>query len=153
MTRHAFRWSTLLTVLVISAGCGGGADAVDEIDPGETGAEMQEAEDVESAEADGEGEFAITMSGDMTGEVTGTEVQCGEFGGTRTITAVGEHEGESLDVALSNETFDDGTFGKVIFGSYLRSAGQGGTLTMDENGATFEDLEVGALTITGSVTC
>lgn len=153
MTRHTVRFATLIAVIAISAGCGGGEDALDDSEPDETGADMQEAEGMESAEDDGVGEFAITMAGAMTGQVTGTEVQCMEYEGTRAVTLTGEHQGEPLDVALSNETFDDGTFGKVIVGSYLRRAGQGGTLTIDENGATFEDLEAGAVTITGSATC
>ena len=150
MTSHTVRWAALLAVVAIGTGCGGGDDEVDEF---ETDEEMQPAGETWSADDDGVGEFTITMSGDMTGEVTGTQVKCVQFRETRSITMEGEHEGERLDVALSDETFDDGTFGKVIFGSYIRQAGQGGTLTVDENGATFEDLEVGVVTITGSVSC
>lgn len=153
MMRHTVRWSTFLAVIAISTGCGGSEEAVDEIGPPETGAEVQEAEDVEAAEDDGVGEFTITMSGDRTGEVTGTQVQCMEFRDTRSVTFTGEHNGESLDVALSDETFDDGTIGKAIVGGHIRSAGQGGTLTIDENGATFADLEVGTVTISGSAAC
>lgn len=151
MTRRTFRWSTLVAVLAIGAGCGG-ADTADDMEAdGEAG--MADTEGLEPGEDDGIGEFEITMAGDMTGVVRGTEVQCAEFGGTRHVTATGEHNGESLDVALSNEVFDDGTVGKAIFGSYLRSAGQGGTLTIDDEGATFEGLEVETVTITGSITC
>lgn len=148
MIRHTFRWSTLVAVIALSTACAGGDDTADDLDAGEP---VQEAEDAQASE--GEGEIALTISGDLTADVTGTDVQCTEFRGTRMITAVGEHHGEAIDIGASNETFDDGTVGKVILGGYVRSAGQGGTITVDENGATFEDLEVGAVTVNGSITC